>query len=266
MKKQKAIVLAVVGALAVVAIAGALIHWRTDAPRSERVVRGESDIPASADAAVIPRSVEIYAQALQATEEKKIPFEDAYIQGYRAMKDLGEVLNDLSDEKLAEARKLMKGFVLEPNVESFTIWQDNDQLIALARKSGTEADVRYFELEKETMPNGAWFAFIDQQTDLSGCTRYDGTLTRLYREWTDYTAKFPKSYVPFVKNELDSIVDALTQATCICDAKVKALQELVAAEKIVSDETLKKKLQLRVKVIEGAGPDSGVSFSCQSNG
>lgn len=101
---------------------------------------------------------------------------------------------------------------------------------------------------------------------MGGCTRYDGTLTRLYLGWTAYQAKYPKSYADFVKNELDNIVDAFTQATCICDTKEKALEELAAARKSIADETLKKKLQLRAKVIEGSGAGSGVTFECESSG
>ena len=67
--------------------------------------------------------------------------------------------------------------VVRPSVDYFK---------SLARKQGTKADRAFFDIYSRTEPdgNGPFPAYIQQQTDETGCTRFDGKLmVDLYRGW-----------------------------------------------------------------------------------
>jgi hypothetical protein len=69
----------------------------------------------------------------------------------------------------------MKGFVVNRE-ETVFVQPDTNFWVTLAGSKGQNADQQFFQLQKKTYPDSVWPAYVQQQTDYSGCTDFqDGT-------------------------------------------------------------------------------------------
>lgn len=87
---------------------------------------------------------------------------------------------------------------------------------ALAREKGRPVDQAFFERLAATKPEGTWPVYIEQQTDDSGCVRYEARVVApVYRGWLEFKQRFPKAYARAVAQELERAEHALA-GTCAC--------------------------------------------------
>jgi hypothetical protein len=99
----------------------------------------------------------------------------------------------------------------------------------LARKYGDASDREFFETYVLMYPPDTgyvWPAYVEQQTDLSGCTSFaPHKLVDLYGRWKLYRSRFPGDYQQVVAASIQDIEFQLGAATCACEDR-----EIVAAE------------------------------------
>jgi hypothetical protein len=227
----------------------------------------ETNAPARLSAAEeIPPAVAGYAQALDELLKSNgnQSIETVFEAGMQASPSVQAVLPDLSDAQFQKVKQQMQGFVVardkttivRPKVEYFK---------TLARKLGSKADRAFFEVYGRTEPdvNGASPAYIRNQSDEAGCTRFDGKLlTDLYRGWLTFRTEYPDDYAPEAQGEIDSIETELRSGICSCDdAKTTAagLQTFVDA---FPDAPIAAKIKTRIAQIRAG--KSPFRFNCHA--
>jgi len=222
---------------------------------------------ALANAAVdIPPEVGAYAKTLDdlLKSNDKQSIEPLFEAGMQASPSIQAVLPDLSEEQFLLVQHQMQGFVVARD-KAVLVRPKVGEFKALARKKGTKADRAFFEIYGRTEPdaNGTFPAYIKQQTDEAGCTRFDGKLlTDLYRGWLTFRTEYPDDYSPEAQGEIDSIETELRSGICSCeDAKTTAagLQTFVDA---FPDLPMTAKIKDRIARIRSG--KSGFRFNCHA--
>jgi hypothetical protein len=138
--------------------------------------------------------------------------------------------------------------------------------LGLARRYGTTGDVEFFKLYLEMYPRGTgyvWPAYIEQQTDYSGCTSFAShQLVELYGRWRSYRSRFPREYQGKVSEAIQDIEWQLTEATCACEERQAVAAELKAFLAKFPDESIVPRVADRLRAIEDGR--STIRFRCRS--
>jgi len=227
-------------------------------------------IPAGGD---IISSVRTYSDSMAQLErgQGEITVGDIYATGLALGEKLQEFngvgkpipLEALSGEDYAFVQQHMKGFFVfreeivgvKPNMAFFK---------ELAARKGSQEDVDFFDLMAEVYGDGIWPAFVEQQTDYSGCGSYgDGARTRIYL----HAAKLKTPVNEAYKKEIDGMIKGLKESfiadgTCVCggaDAVIKELSLFI--EKAPDADFIEEVKQLLSKVKAGK---SRMGFYCQT--
>lgn len=209
-----------------------------------------------------PRSVEEYSKLFKKIQtEKNLSIEKTYEKGLIAVLDLSDSLSfnedEINSKWLKSIREKMVGFELNPNTETFVATPKLDFFLALAKKRNIPEDVAFFELALKTKPDGNWPAYIQQETDISGCTVYDGTLSKLHQDWSNFQKKYPKSFAKISRDYLEDIEVHLSQSHCSCsrtaDPIIKELQNFIKTNPKLP---ITLKIQKRVEAINAKKPPS----------
>lgn len=222
----------------------------------------------AAAAATIPPEVARYQAALRTVQAGAghKPLQPLFELGMTAAIKLQDNLENLSDEEFASAQARMKGFTLNRDEAVFVIPQIKFFKL-LAQKNGLPADVAFFDIYGRTDPDGNWVfpAFVRQQTDVTGCTIYDGKLlTSLYRGWLDFRKSYPSDYQPQADDQIARIENALTIDTCACGSEDAVISGLESFAKAFPDQPIAAKVTQRIKVIRAG--DSPIRFDCVTSG
>lgn len=134
-------------------------------------------------------------------------------------------MEDLSEADYALLKKKMKGFVVNRE-EILFIKPDLKFFQKLSRTRGTKADIAFFTLMREIRPEDVWAAYIEPQTDYSGCTIYgDGALTKLYGKVMRFKKAYPKAYVKDINEEISEILEEFGDTVCACGEREDVLKE-----------------------------------------
>jgi hypothetical protein len=134
----------------------------------------------------------------------------------------------LSDADYVLLEKKMQGFVVNRQ-EILFIEPDSMFFARLAKTRGTKADLAFFALMPQIRPQNVWAAYIDQQTDVTGCTLYgNGALTGLYGKALQFKRAYPKAYVVDINKEIDEILSEFTDGTCACGSRASVEKEFRA--------------------------------------
>ncbi len=227
----------------------------------------ESIAPARVNAAVeTPPAVAGYAEDLDDLLKSggKQSIEPVFEAGMQASPSIQAVLPELSEAQFQQVQHQMQGFMVSRH-QTILVRPSVEYFKALARKIGSKADRAFFEVYGRTEPdaNGAFPAYIQQQTDESGCTRFDGKLlTDLYRGWLTFRTAYPDDYAPEAQGEIDSIETELRSGICSCgNAKNTAagLQTFVDA---FPDSPITPKIKDRIAQIRAG--KSSFRFTCHA--
>lgn len=134
-------------------------------------------------------------------------------------------MENLSDADYSSLEKKMKGFVIN-RTEIVFVEPDLKFFATLSKTHGTKADIAYFTLMRQIIPDNVWAAYIKPQTDYSGCTIYgNGVLTSLYGKALQFKKTYPTSYTEDIDEEITDILSALTQSTCACGSRASVEKE-----------------------------------------
>src|SRR5438552_9843119 len=120
-------------------------------------------------------AIQAYQSAIKSAETGRGAIEAAYsalasvreaLMRVRNGRDT--VLEGISDEEFTRLQRELPG-VLVNREEIVFIKPDVDYFSKLAAARGDAADRAFFSALKQTYPDSVWPAYVEQQTDYSGC-------------------------------------------------------------------------------------------------
>jgi hypothetical protein len=137
---------------------------------------------------------------------------------------------------------------------------DPAYFLAIAKKYGTAADVDFFTSYSATFPQGVWASYIQQQTDVSGCTDFGShELVARYADWLAFRAKHPHAYAAEVAKQLEKIEEEIA-SSCACGDQRSVVRELENFVKRFPGSTAALKARHRLDDIRK--PASGMRYHC----
>ncbi|MGH7925853.1 MAG: hypothetical protein ACREQH_14815 [Candidatus Binatus sp.] len=223
-------------------------------------------IQASAAEVKIPEAVGAYQSAMGDLREARgtSPIEPVFEAGMKASPELQAVLPELSETQYQEVQRQMRGFVVVRR-EITIVRPSVDYFRSLALKHGTKADRAFFDIYQRTEPdgNGPFPAYIQQQTDETGCTRFDGKLmVDLYRGWITFRTMYPDDYAAEAQGEIDSLESELLSGICTCENAEKTAAGLLTFVKAFPDLPITPKIKTRIAQIRSG--KSSFRFNCHA--
>jgi hypothetical protein len=212
----------------------------------------------------IPPEVASYASALDDLQKSagKQAIEPVFEAGMQAAPSIQAILPELSDSQFQQVQKQMQGFTIARH-ETALVRPSVGYFKNLSRKIGTKADRAFFDIYERTEPdtNGAFPAYIHQQAEESGCTRFDGKLlTDLYRGWLTFRTTYPDDYAPEAQGEIDSIETELRSGICSCENADKTASGLQTFVTAFPDLPITPKIKTRITQIHAG--KSSFRFNC----
>ena len=182
----------------------------------------------------------------------------------QAAPSIQAILPELSDSQFSQIQHQMQGFVIGRSETTF-VRPSVGYFKNLSRKIGSKADRAFFDVYERTEPdaNGAFPAYIHQQTDESGCTRFDGKLlTDLYRGWLTFRTTYPDDYAPEAQGEIDSLETELLSGICSCENAQKTAAGLQTFVTAFPDLPITPKIKTRITQIHSG--KSSFRFNCHA--
>jgi len=214
----------------------------------------------------VPPEVASYASALDDLQKSggKQAIEPVFEAGMQAAPSIQAILPELSDSQFQQVQKQMQGFTIARH-ETISVRPSVGYFKNLSRKIGSKADRAFFDIYERTEPdtNGAFPAYIHQQSDESGCTRFDGKLlTDLYRGWLTFRTTYPDDYAPEAQGEIDSIETELRSGICSCENADKTAAGLQTFVTAFPDLPITPKIKTRITQIKTN--KSSFRFNCHA--
>lgn len=158
--------------------------------------------------------------------ENRVSVQDLIREGASLADRLRPVLEDLYVADYDAVVNALKGFTVRRE-EAIVIEPDASFFSDLAKKHGMESDILYFDFLAGVRPDGSWPVYIEQQTDVGGCTRYgEGHLAKLYQKGKALLPKMTGYYADETAEMLKEISVQLTAATCACEDRQSVVKEL----------------------------------------
>jgi len=171
-------------------------------------------------------------------------------------------LENLSAADYASVEKKMRGFVVNRD-EIIFVKPDVGFFMKLSKRRGTKADIAFFKFLGELRPESVWVAYIQQQTDYSGCTIYGkGILTRLYGKAKQFRQQYPSAYVADIKEEIENMKSELTMDTCACGDRNSVIKEFQLFIKTFPADKITPIVRKRLKEVQSR--KSAFRFNCMS--
>ncbi len=203
-----------------------------------------------------------YSIALKKFQAKKrrSSVEGVIHKGKAVAEKLDEI-ESLSDAEYELLIEKMEGFIVNRE-EILFVEPESDFFAKLSATHGTRADVAFFSLLSELRPNDVWPAYSEQQSDVTGCTKYgNGSLTRLYGRILQFRRTYPKAYVPDINKESDAILDEFTANTCACGNRNSVIREFERFLKAFPKDKKAREIRNRLSTIKKS---KDFRFNCQS--
>ncbi|MEP6903212.1 MAG: hypothetical protein ABJA66_15795 [Actinomycetota bacterium] len=172
-----------------------------------------------------------------------------------------EELEALSETDYALLEKKMKGFTVNRD-EIVYINPDLKFFAELSKTHGTNADIAFFALMRQIKPENVWAAYIEPQTDYSGCTIYGkGLLTNLYGRAVQFKKNYPKAYTSDIAEEINKILEEFPVSRCACGNRESVLKEYRLFIKKFPKDKNTPQIKKRLTIIE---KKKDFRFNCQS--
>lgn len=208
-------------------------------------------------------AVDKYLAELKTAETRrtKSTIEPVYQLGKTlAAKSLDD-LDSLNETDFNLLNKKMRGFTI--NREEIIFFEPVNLFFkSLAIKRGTKSDIAFFSLMRQIRPDDVWAAYIEQQTDITGCTIYaGGSLTKPYGNLLRYKSVYPKAYASEIDFELSEIIAQFSDKTCACGSRASVLKEFRLFIKTFPKDKNTPRIKKRLANLE---KETDFRFNCQS--
>jgi hypothetical protein len=172
------------------------------------------------------------------------------------------LLESLPDAEFERLARDLPGVVLNRD-ETIFVEPDPHFFVKLATARGDAADRSFFAALRTTYPTPGWPAYLEQQTDYSGCTRFGtGTLVDAYAVWSEFRRRFPGRYVSAAAAEADRVDKELTESTCACGDRASVQREIDLLLRRFPAAPLPTRLLERLQALRSGR--SGIRVRCQS--
>jgi hypothetical protein len=179
-------------------------------------------------------AVKAYRSAISAAEDRGTPrgietaFDALQAMGVALRREQNgqSILESLSAEAFTELSRELKGVVITRD-EAIVVEPDVHYFQTLAARRGDDADRAFFRALRATYPGSVWPLYIEQQTDVGGCTRFGSrSLVETYATWSAFQRRYARRYLRAASREAGAVLDALTGSTCACGTLPMVEQEL----------------------------------------
>jgi hypothetical protein len=223
-------------------------------------------LTASAQQKDSPRAKYVAALA-KLKRESKGQVEPVFLLGLAAANKLQEQLSERDEEAPAKSKApintKLEGFAVGTGEALYAVPKPAF-FLALAQKKGTPEDIAFFEnLQRTFAEDPAWPVFIEQQTDISGCTLYNSPeLIAVYRGWSEFAAKYPNAYPEQVVKELTRIHEAMTQEGCACEKAEGVTAGFEAFLKAFPKAPIAGQVKSQLEALKAG--KGNIRFECQS--
>jgi len=165
------------------------------------------------------------------------------------------MIESLSDGEFQQLQRDLPGAIANREEVVF-VEPDVDYFVKLAASRGTAADRRFFAALKIVYPESVWPAYIEQQTDCSGCTAFGtGKLVEAYRVWSEFQTAFPDRYGTAVRNELNRVSHEVTESTCACGDATSIQRELERFIQMFPTSAIRAKVEERLNALQAGKSD-----------
>lgn len=159
------------------------------------------------------------------TQKKNLSIERVIRKG-KSVAEKYDELEALTDAEYAALEKKMKGYLINRE-EVLIIKPDLRFFSDLSQRKGTNSDVAYFSLMREIRPDSVWAAYLEQQTDVTGCTIYGrGFFAKFYRKLLKFKSAYPRSFVSDINEEITDLLQHFVDGTCACGTAAGVQKEL----------------------------------------
>jgi hypothetical protein len=171
-----------------------------------------------------------------------------------------DVMESLPEDEFQRLRRALPGARINRDEVVF-VEPDPDYFTKLAATHGDRADIAFFAALKGTYPESNWPAYIEQQSDYSGCTRFGSmSLVGTYRVWVNFRDRFPGRYADGARKEMDAVIQHLTASTCACGALASVENELQRFVRAFPASSAQPLVTRRLQAL--AGRRSDIRASC----
>lgn len=221
-------------------------------------------------ASVVPRPVMDYASLLQQVNRSASPaaIESLFTLGMRAadslQRSMGSAASPLElmdDSTLAEVERRMEGFTVLRTEEFSSAGCRPAFFLALAQSHGDSADVAFFHALAATCDSTDRPVYVQQQTDVSGCTRFgSGTLVATFDAWRSFVSRHPGRYADRAHDQMRRLEDELTGSTCPCGDRESVLRELRLFVRRFPDAAITPQVRARLRAVQAG--TAGMRYPC----
>ena len=172
------------------------------------------------------------------------------------------VIERLSEKEFQNLSSTLRGFIL--NREEIVLAEPEAKFfLALARKHGNAVDLEFFENYSATFPDSVWPSYVEQQTDITGCTLFGaGELVQRYAGWRTFGSKHPDAYARTVAERMSDVERTVAQSTCACGSKEDVLRELHQFAAKFPMSPVANKVRKRIRELRRS--ESKMRFHCLS--
>jgi hypothetical protein len=203
-----------------------------------------------------------YSTALRNVENgrSRETIESLFRKGKQVSDKLDEMEN-LGENDYTRLQTLMRGYTINRE-EVLFIEPDSKFFDGLSRRFGTAKDVRFFGLRRLIKPDDAWAAYIEQQTDVTGCTIYGNrSLTSLYGRAVSYRRAYPNAYSGPIQGFLEDILLQFSDDICSCGSSDGVLREFRLFVKRYARDKHTPGIRQRLNNLDDG---KGVRINCQT--
>lgn len=174
----------------------------------------------------------------------------------------GVAMEALSAQRYSEMRDSTEGMIFVCN-EVVVARPDGEYFLHLAERFGRPADVEFFQNRLRTYPEGVWPSYVEQQTDITGCTRFgNDELIERYRDWRRFRERHPDAYVAAVAHELQEIEREMADSTCACGSREEVRASLRTFANVFADSPASSRVKERLSALDNGHSD--IRFACVS--
>lgn len=203
-----------------------------------------------------------YSLALKKYQSQKSRMSvESIVQKGKVVAEKLDELESLNATDYSLLERKMEGFVVNRE-EIVYIKPDLKYFAQLAKTHGTKADIAFFALMREIRPDDVWAAYIEPQTDYSGCTIYgNGLLTKLYGKALQFRKNYPKAFAVDINEEIDKILEEFPESGCACGNRNSVIKEFRLFIKTFPKNKNTPEIKKRLANLE---KERDFRFNCQS--
>ena len=207
-------------------------------------------------------ALERYRSAIKSAESGASPraVEAAFAAIGPVNQGLTQKLESLSGDEFKRLEQELPGLLVNRE-EIVFIKPDVAYFSKLAASRGDDADRAFFAALKATYPESVWPAYVEQQTDYAGCTRFGSmSLVETYRVWSEFQRKYPDRYRAAANEEASAVLGELSGSTCACGDAAAIERELDQFLRAFPASSARARVEERLQALRGRRSD--IRTSC----